>query len=92
MPRMNFDLEDGLPRVSFDLTPDDAERFCAFMAECTQALKRDTPKKPHEEHRTREYVEHGNTAIYRCSSCKGDLLVGFHFCPDCGQRLDWSEE
>ena len=39
MARMNFDLEDGLPRVSFDLKSEDAERFCIFMAECTSALE-----------------------------------------------------
>lgn len=38
MPFMNFDLEDGLPPVSFTLKPQDAERFMAFMAEC-QAIK-----------------------------------------------------
>lgn len=38
MPQMNFDLEDGLPPVSFSLKLGDAERFMAFMAEC-QAIK-----------------------------------------------------
>jgi len=38
MPLMNFDLEDGLPPVSFTLKPQDAERFMAFMDEC-QAIK-----------------------------------------------------
>lgn len=37
MTVMNFDLEDGLPKVSFTLKPDDAERFAAFLAECEQA-------------------------------------------------------
>lgn len=39
MPVMNFDLEDGLPPVSFSLNANDAERFVAFMAECDAALK-----------------------------------------------------
>lgn len=39
MPVMNFDLEDGLPPVSFSLKESDAERFVAFMAECDAALK-----------------------------------------------------
>ena len=34
MPVMNFDLEDGLPPVNFALSPEDAERFMAFMDEC----------------------------------------------------------
>lgn len=37
MPVMNFDLEDGLPPVSFTLKTDDAERFMDFMAECQAA-------------------------------------------------------
>ena len=36
---MNFDLEAGLPPVSFGVTSDDAERFFRFMDECNQALK-----------------------------------------------------
>jgi hypothetical protein len=38
MPVMNFDLEDGLPPVSFSLKDEDCERMIAFMAECTEAL------------------------------------------------------
>lgn len=43
MTVMNFDLEDGLPPVSFDLKPADAERFAAFIAECHVALTAPTP-------------------------------------------------
>jgi hypothetical protein len=43
MPFITFDLEDGLPEVSFTLKPNDAERFMAFMAECNRYMKqRDT--------------------------------------------------
>lgn len=46
MPVMNFDLEDGLPKVSFTLMPDDANRFMAFMEECNGYMKqRDTAWK-----------------------------------------------
>lgn len=38
MPHMRFDLEDGGPKVCFDLKASDAERFAAFMRECTDAL------------------------------------------------------
>jgi len=38
MPVMNFDLEDGLPPVSFTLRESDAERFMTFIDEC-QAIK-----------------------------------------------------
>lgn len=39
MPVMNFDLEDGLPPVSFDLKAQDCVRFVQFMADCDKALK-----------------------------------------------------
>src|SRR5688500_2000418 len=49
MAVMNFDLEDGLPPVSFDLKPYDAERFAAFMSECHAALAAaPTPAWPRE--------------------------------------------
>ncbi|AFJ01975.1 hypothetical protein Q7C_806 [Methylophaga frappieri] len=38
MTQMNFDLEDGLPPVSFVLKPNDAERFAKFMADCTAVI------------------------------------------------------
>lgn len=40
MPMMTFDLEDGLPPVSFSLREADAERFMDFMAECHAALRK----------------------------------------------------
>tara|TARA_Y100000815_G_C12941655_1_gene349455 strand:- start:26 stop:295 length:270 start_codon:yes stop_codon:yes gene_type:complete len=40
MPQMNFDLEDGQEPVSFLLSSADSERFMAFMADCTDAIKR----------------------------------------------------
>ena len=42
MPVMNFNLEDGLPPVSFSLKTEDCKRFLEFMAEC-QSIK-DAPK------------------------------------------------
>ena len=45
MPVMNFDLEDGLPPVSFSLKTKDCERFMEFMAEC-QAVKDQPQRKP----------------------------------------------
>lgn len=39
MPQMNFDLEDGLPPVSFVLKPEDCARFVAFMRRCDEGKK-----------------------------------------------------
>jgi len=39
MPVMNFDLEDGLPKVSFNINQHDCIRFMAFMGECTEYKK-----------------------------------------------------
>ena len=36
MPVMNFDLEDGLPPVSFSINGEGAERMMNFMSECQQ--------------------------------------------------------
>lgn len=44
MPVMNFDLEDGLPPVSFSINGEGAQRFMNFMAEC-QAI-RDSATQP----------------------------------------------
>lgn len=42
MPQMNFDLEDGHDPVSFVLKSQDADRFIAFMEDCTEALRRES--------------------------------------------------
>ncbi len=39
MPQMNFDLEDGQEPVSFMISNADSERFMAFMADCTDAIR-----------------------------------------------------
>ena len=47
-----------------------------------EAMKKQIPKKPtlHE-------------GWLYCSVCKKDILMeAYKFCPDCGQRIDWSDE
>ena len=39
MTRININLEDGLPPVSFDLSNNDVIRFCKFMDEYNMAMK-----------------------------------------------------
>ena len=39
MTRININLEDGLPPVSFDLSNNDVIRFCKFMDEYKMAMK-----------------------------------------------------
>jgi hypothetical protein len=46
MPQMNFDLEDGLPPVSFSLKTDDADRFMQFMQECNDIKTSAAPQAP----------------------------------------------
>lgn len=36
MPVINIDLEDGMPKISFSLKNEDADRFINFMAECEE--------------------------------------------------------
>lgn len=45
MAVMNFDLEDGLPPISFTLRNDEVTRFMDFLAEC-QAIKESPQRKP----------------------------------------------
>jgi len=40
VPQMTFDLDDGQEPVSFVLSKADGDRFIAFMADCTDAIKR----------------------------------------------------
>lgn len=53
------------------------------MSVLEKLVERDTPMKPiiHE-------TEFGY--IFDCPKCKG-FINPFNFCPNCGQRLDWSE-
>ena len=45
MTLMHFDLEDGLPAISFSLNTEECERFVEFMAKC-QAIKESPQRKP----------------------------------------------
>ena len=56
-----------------------------------QALKRNEPMKP-------IYVEDCSYVGTACPSCRGynvrdeEYTIKRKYCPDCGQRLDWSED
>ena len=55
----------------------DAE-FESALALAIEALEKQIPKKP--------YWEYGGC---HCKSCGLDVLSDEHFCPLCGQAIDW---
>ena len=47
------------------------------------ALEKQIPKKPKTDDR---YV------MYICPCCNDFVKVSHNYCPNCGQKLDWSDE
>lgn len=54
MPLFNFDLEDGQPKVSFSLAGRDADRFMAFMSDCTNQIASAERMRAHLESMQRD--------------------------------------
>lgn len=50
------------------------------------ALNKQIAKKPNE---VQEFCKAG-TLIGRCASCNGGINSELKYCPDCGQKADWS--
>ena len=46
-----------------------------------EALEKQIPKKPIDEYHRTAY----------CPAC-GNLIIDAYCCPECGQKIDWSEE
>lgn len=51
-----------------------------------ELVDKETPMKPKEE------FDYDNGDLTYCSKCDEDISFGWSFCPDCGQRIDWSDE
>jgi predicted RNA-binding Zn-ribbon protein involved in translation (DUF1610 family) len=62
-----------------------------YFSQIEKALKRNEPMKVDLETSTRiNYVEY-----YECPNCKGkqvERCYRYNYCPDCGQKLDRSDE
>jgi len=50
-----------------------------------EALDKQMPKKPIENPLCGLYV------MYKCANCKDVIPVNTNYCPNCGQKIDWSE-
>ena len=65
---------------------DDIREYLEVLKMAIEALRKQEPVKPTYDHR---YGELG------CSFC-GNLVSGWeegpNYCPNCGQKIDWSEE
>lgn len=49
--------------------------------------------KYREQRKVVKITDNDGWKLYECPTCREDLdeLCGFNYCPDCGQKLDWSE-
>ena len=60
-----------------------------------QALKRNEPMKVDLTTESDWFYNCPNCKgyIYNCPNCKGyNVMERSSYCPDCGQKLDWSDE
>ena len=64
--------------MSMCLTLDECRKHNKAISMAIEALEKQIPKKP--------YWEYGGC---HCKSCGLDVLSDEHFCPLCGQAIDW---
>lgn len=73
--------------IEFDYTLHDKSANAIDVA--LKALEKQIPKKP--------IGDLGSVPHYRCPYCNRAVKLykndrGFDFCPDCGQKIDWSDD
>lgn len=66
-----------------------------------ELIDKETPKKPIEKIISYDYDEQGTfkNKIIQCPNCEFELYneyecidYTFNYCPNCGQKIDWSDE
>ena len=65
------------------LSNEAAKRVVEARDMAIQAIEKQIPKKPKTDDR---YV------MYICPCCNDFIKVSHNYCPNCGQKLDWSDE
>lgn len=62
----------------------------------TSALDKQIPKKPNEVVEEKTGIKFAGQEVpikkHYCCSCNTRNFIFENFCPNCGQKLDWSEE
>ena len=64
--------------LEYPIFDENDERF----EQIKQALKRNEPMKP---------IQNNDPRFYDCPNCQENISSVENYCPDCGQKLDWSE-
>jgi len=57
------------------------------IKELLEVLKRNEPMRV-----DLETSLNGTIGCFYCPECEETLRRSYNYCPDCGQRLDWSEQ
>lgn len=93
-----YQITDAVDRAEYDafqMAIDALEEIQKYrdigtLKECREAREKQTPK----EVRYIGMNQSIGTKIGSCPMCDGRPLrkCDFEYCPDCGQKLDWSEE
>lgn len=91
--RTNMKPEEALKELSYDNT--------AYGDKCTHevrmtaidALEKQIPKEPKYKKQLRDFFGMVYVTKGDCPCCgKAEIYSNANYCPDCGQKLDWSEE
>lgn len=74
-------VEEAISRFTDEINGEGFYNDNAHREMAIEALEKQIPKKPIDEYHRIAY----------CPAC-GELIVDTYCCPECGQKIDWSEE
>lgn len=85
--------EKALKELSYDDTAYGGK--CTYEVRMTaiDALEKQIPKEPKYKKQLRDFFGVATVVKGDCPCCgKAEIYSNAKYCPDCGQKLDWSEE
>ena len=65
----------------------DSNRWCERKSLLQELVDKETPMKPRFAH-----LDKINMNIYGCPNCKALASKTHPRCPNCGQKIDWSDD
>ena len=85
--------EEALKELSYDSMAYGGKCTHEVRMEAIKALEKQIPKEPKYKKQLRDFFGVATVVKGDCPCCgKAEIYSNANYCPDCGQKLDWSEE
>lgn len=90
---INMKPEEALKELNYDDTAYGGKCTYEVRKTAVDALEKQIPKEPKYKKQLRDFFGVATVVKGDCPCCgKAEIYSNANYCPDCGQRLDWSKK